>query len=249
MADFKTHISTSTIVGIGYGVGAYFAWEIPFQQCVIAAGLCSVAGMLPDLDSDSGIPVRETVCFLSAVIPALMISRFQALGMSAEEIVFASVLIYIGFRFGVGRIFKRYTVHRGMWHSIPAAMIAGLTTYLVSFSPEFGMRIFKAWAVVMGFLTHLILDEMYSVDLRGQAIPRLKKSFGTALKFFSNSPWGNISTYGKLALLIVIVMGDASVMALFDAQPLELKVLKGRTTEYLGEILPELEQQAESLRR
>lgn len=33
-----------------------------------------------------------------------------------------------------------------------------------------------------GYLTHLILDELYSVDLYGA---KLKKSFGTALTFFS----------------------------------------------------------------
>lgn len=240
MANFKTHISTSTMVGIGYGVGAFFVWDVPVQQCVIAAGLCSVAGMLPDLDSDTGIPVRETLCFLSAIIPALMIPRFQALGMTPEQIVFAAVVIYIGFRFGVGAIFKKYTVHRGMWHSIPAAMTAGLATFLISFSPEFGIRLFKAWAVVMGFLTHLILDEIYSVDLKGRKLPRLKKSFGTALKFFGKSAWGNFSTYAKLAVLVVIAMGDASVMAFFNAQPIDLESLTGTTTEYLGELKNEL---------
>ena len=44
MANFKTHISTSTMLGIGYGIGAYFLWDVPAQHCIIAAGLCSVAG-------------------------------------------------------------------------------------------------------------------------------------------------------------------------------------------------------------
>ncbi len=241
MADFKTHITTSTVIGIGYGAGALLIWDIPFQQCVIAAGLCSVAGMLPDLDSDTGIPVRETLCFLSAVIPAMMIPRFEALGMTPEHIVFASVVIYILFRFVGGKLFKKYTVHRGMWHSIPAAAIAGLATYLISFSPEFGIRIFKAWAVVMGFLTHLLLDELYSVDLKGRTLPRLKKSSGTALKFFSKSAWGNFSTYGKLAILVVIAMGDSNLMSFFDAQPINLQAITAPTSEYLGELGKELQ--------
>jgi membrane-bound metal-dependent hydrolase YbcI (DUF457 family) len=245
MANFKTHISTSTMLGIGYGVGAWFLWDVPLQQCVIAAGLCSVAGMLPDLDSDTGIPVRETLCFLAAVIPALMIPRFHALGLTPEEIVFASVVIYIVFRFGVGAVFRKYTVHRGMWHSIPAAVIAGLATFVISFSPEFGIRLFKAWGVVMGFLCHLILDEIYSVDLKGRKLPRLKKSFGTALKFFGKSAWGNFSTYAKLALLVLICMTDATVMAFFNAQPLKLNVLSRESSEYLGELLPETAKQPE----
>ncbi len=234
MADFKTHISTSTMLGIGYGVGAYFVWDIPAQHCVIAAGLCSVAGMLPDLDSDTGVPVRETLCFLSVLIPVLMIPRFQALGMSAETIVFASLLIYVGFRFGVGKLFKKYTKHRGMWHSIPAAMIAGLATFIVCLSPDLSIRLFKSWAVVLGFMSHLVLDEMFAVDLYGRKL-RVKKSFGTALKFFSKSTWANISTYGKLALLILIILGDAKLMEHFDSKPLDIPVT---AREWIGDFIP-----------
>lgn len=249
MANFKTHISTSTMLGIGYGVGAYFLWDVEASHCIVAAGLCSIAGMLPDLDSDNSVPVRETLCFLSVLIPAMMIPRFRALGMNSEQMVLASAAIYVGFRFGVGKIFRKYTVHRGMWHSIPAAAIAGLVTFLVCMCPEFGVRLFKAWAVIMGFLSHLILDEIYAVDLKGRKLPRLKKSFGTALKFFGKSAWGNFTTYAKLAALVVIVMSDASVMAFFNAQPLELDGIKGTTTEWVGELLPAAEEKIDSFLR
>lgn len=249
MANFKTHISTSTVLGIGYGVSAYFVWDVELTHCIIAAGLCSIAGMLPDLDSDTGVPVRETLCFLSALIPALMIPRFQALGMTPEQIVLAAAVIYVGIRFGVGTIFKKYTVHRGMWHSIPAAAIAGLVTFLVCMCPEYEIRLFKAAAVVLGFLSHLVLDEIYAVDLSGKSMPRLKKSFGTALKFFGKSAWGNFTTYAKLAVLVVIVMGDATVMSWFNAEPLELNSLKESTTEFVGELIPAVEDKVESIMR
>ncbi len=222
MADFKTHISTSTTLGIAYGTGAYFLFNMEAQDCMVAAGLCSLAGMLPDLDSDSGVPVRETLCFVSAVIPMLMVRRFAEMGMSPETMVLAAAVIYVGIRFGVGEIFKRYTVHRGMWHSIPAALIAGMVAFLVCLSNDFGIRMFKAWAVVMGFLSHLILDELYSIDLGGKRI-RIKKSFGTALKFWRhNSLWANISTYGKLIILAFLIAGDATVMKKFNREPIEI---------------------------
>jgi membrane-bound metal-dependent hydrolase YbcI (DUF457 family) len=238
MANFKTHITTSTILGIGYGTSAFLLWDIPAQHCLIAAGLCSVAGMLPDLDSDTGVPVRETLCFLSVLVPMLMLPRFEALGMNAEQIVFASALIYVGFRFGVGEIFKRYTKHRGMWHSVPAAAIAGLATYVVCLSPDTEIRFFKSWAVVIGFLSHLVLDEIYSVDLYGRQI-RIKKSFGTALKLFGPSRWANVTTYAKLLLLIAIVMGDTRFMNYFghEAIAFPLKVPDG-TREWVGELIP-----------
>lgn len=233
MANFKTHITTSTILGIGYGVGSYFLLDVSIEQCLIAAGLCSVAGMLPDLDSDSGVPVRETLCFLSVLIPMLMIPRFKAIGMSPETMVLAGAIIYVGFRFGVGTLFKKYTVHRGMWHSIPAALIAGMVTFLICMCPDLGERLFKAWAVVIGFMSHLILDELYSIDLHGKRI-RIKKSFGTAVKFFSKRRWANISTYGKLILLVVLIMGDAKVMEFFDKEPLQVPTA---AREWIGELV------------
>ena len=186
---------------------------------MVAGALCSVAGMLPDLDHNSGIPLREMLCFVAVLIPMLMLRRFEALGWSPETMVFAAGLLYVFIRFGVGEVFRRYTTHRGMWHSIPAAAIVGLATYLICLSPEFEIRIFKSWAVVLGFVSHLFLDEVYSVDFRGR---RIKKSSGTAMKFYGKKWWPNVSTYGKLVLLLVIVMGDGPLMNHFGHEPLDI---------------------------
>lgn len=212
MAGFKTHITTSTVIGIGYGATAHLAFQVPLEQCMLAAGLCSVSGMLPDLDSDSGIPVRETIGFSAAVVPMLLMDRFKALDFTPSAMVLAGMLIYISIRFGVAEIFKRYTVHRGMWHSIPAAATAGLLAYLLCSDADMRIKLFKSMAVVIGFMSHLILDEIYSIDTT-KGVPRLKKSFGTALKFWSTrSMWANVSTYGKLAILIFAVIGDPMLM-------------------------------------
>jgi len=212
MADFKTHITTSTFVGVAYGAAGYMALGMPLDRCMVSAGLCSVSGMLPDLDSDSGVPVRETMAFAAAVVPMLMLERFEELAFSREQMVLAAMLVYIGVRFGVSEVFKRYTVHRGMWHSIPAALSVGLLAFLICSCHDFNARVFKSSAVFIGFMTHLVLDEMWSVDLQGRALPRFKKSFGSALKFFSKSGWANFSTYGKLAFLVLLAAGDPILM-------------------------------------
>ena len=62
MPGFREHITGSTIVGIGYGTAAWYVGEIPPLTCVLGAGLCSVAGMLPDLDSGPGIPLEADLC-------------------------------------------------------------------------------------------------------------------------------------------------------------------------------------------
>jgi len=211
MADFRTHISTSSFIGIGYGVAGYFGLQAPLSTCILSGGLCSIAGMLPDLDSDSSVPVREITSLAACVVPMLMIDRFQHLGLSYEMMVLAGGLLYFAIRFGIAEIFKRYTVHRGMWHSLPAAATAGLLAFLVCSCDDPMLRWYKAIAVMIGFLSHLVLDELWSIDIRRGRL-RFKKSFGTACKLWSNSTWANISTYGKLILLCVIAFFDPVVM-------------------------------------
>ena len=113
------------------------------------------------------------------------------------------------FRFGFGAIFRKFTKHRGMWHSIPAAAAAGMITYLICLSPGHETRLLKAWSVVLGFLLHLLLDEIYSVDLMGR---RLKKSSGTALKFFGNEYGANFLSYAGLIVLGAMIASDGAIM-------------------------------------
>jgi membrane-bound metal-dependent hydrolase YbcI (DUF457 family) len=211
MAGFKTHITVSTMLGVGYGVAGHFA-GVPLASCMLAGGLCSVSGMLPDLDSDSGVPVRESFAFAAAVVPMLMLDRFQQLGLTHEAMVLAGGLIYIAIRFGVAEIFRRYTVHRGMWHSLPAAAVAGLLAFLICSTEDFGLRVFRSAAVVLGFMSHLALDELYSIELRRGRL-RTKKSFGTAMKLWTHrSLWANVSTYAKLIILLALAFGDPYLM-------------------------------------
>ena len=179
------------------------------ENSILAGGLCAVSGMLPDLDSDSGIPLRETSMFAAAVVPMLMIDRFRDLGLNHEAMALAAMLIYIAIRFIAVEFFKRYTVHRGMWHSVPAAASVGLLAYLIMPCESEAARIYKSSAVVIGFLVHLTMDEIWSIDVRRGF--RLKKSFGTALKFIGNSTLANVSVYAKLILLAYLALGDHDI--------------------------------------
>lgn len=211
MAGFKTHVSFSTLLGAGYGAAAHLGHDVALPSCVLAGGLCSLSGMLPDLDSDSGVPVRETMAFTAAVVPMLMLDRFHQLRMSNESIVLAGGVVYFAIRFGVGWILKRFTVHRGMWHSLPAVAIAGLLAFLICACDDVPLRLFNTGAVMLGYASHLVLDELYSIQWRRGRL-RIKKSFGSALKLWSKSPWATISTYAKLAMLAALATGDPVLM-------------------------------------
>lgn len=243
MAGFKTHITTSTTLGIIYGTAGCLFYNAPVSSCMLAGGLCSVSGMLPDLDSDSGVPVREMTAFGAAVVPMLLIDRFRHFGWSQEMMVFVGGVIYVLIRFGVVELFKKYTVHRGMWHSIPAAAVVGLLAYLVCDTEHETMRGFLTGGVVLGFLSHLVLDEFWSLEVRSGKL-RVKRSFGTALKLWGRDRWGNISVYAKLIVLIFIVMGDPMLMKNFGSYGDELLRLAEDTAPDLFSF-PEAEENSE----
>lgn len=227
MAGFKTHITASGVVGIGYGVAAYALYDTPLSSCVLAAGLCGVSGMLPDIDSGSGRPLRESLAFGAAVVSIMLVSRLQHLGAPSETIVLAGSLVYLLIRFGFAELLKRYTVHRGMFHSLPAAVIAGELAFLLATGTT-ELRIYKAGGVALGYLVHLLLDELYSIEWRRGRL-RLKSSFGTAVKLVSRSWWANGSAYLKLALLTFLALKDPGWTQQFYQQELQKPVQQTAT--------------------
>jgi hypothetical protein len=88
--------------------------------------------------------------------------------------------------------------------------------FLIFDRDDLWLRYYTAGAVLIGFLSHLVLDEIWSISFR-RGLPRLKKSFGTAMKIWGDSLWANVSTYAKLILLTYLVVQDPRWMAQFDA--------------------------------
>ena len=78
-------------------------------------------------------------------------------------------------------------------------------------------RYFKAGGVLLGFMSHLVLDELNSIQWkRGRW--QLKKSFGTALKLWGNNRFANFSTYVKVAVLAFMAFADPIVMEQVELQ-------------------------------
>jgi membrane-bound metal-dependent hydrolase YbcI (DUF457 family) len=112
--------------------------------------------------------------------------------------------MYLAIRFGVAWLFRRLTVHRGMFHSLPAALIAAELVFLADNGPDTPGRMTLAVGVFLGFLSHLVLDELYSVDTRGLKV-RLNKAAGSALKLASRSASATLVTWSLLAGLTYLV--------------------------------------------
>jgi hypothetical protein len=67
------------------------------------------------------------------------------------------------------------------------------------------MRLYKAGAIVIGYFSHLLLDEIWSIEWYHGHL-RLKSSFGTALKLFGKSRWSNLTTYAKLLIFAAMIL-------------------------------------------
>ncbi len=179
MAGFRMHVGTSSVLGVGYAATLHTMYGVPMPTAAVAGALCGVAGMLPDLDSDYGLPLREAMSFAAATIPVLLVNRFESLQLSRDAIVIISIGLYLFVRFGVANMIRKFTVHRGMFHSIPAMLTFGGITYLLTGGSPTNDRYMMAGGVMGGFMSHLILDEIYAVEFKGGRW-RTKKSFGTA---------------------------------------------------------------------
>lgn len=201
MANFNVHLSVAAsssaivaVLGVNLNV-------MDFSHAPWLVFLGIVGGMLPDIDAVNSKPIRllfNVLALLSAtaVLSALKnyVVSYQLFGLAAG--------IYWLTRFLVLASIKRFTVHRGIFHSILALMFFAFLMTCVS-DYAFKQNAVYAWLngffLGFGFLVHLLLDEMYSVDLSNR---RMKKSFGTALKLFN---YKNLPSSALMTLLTIFL--------------------------------------------
>lgn len=211
MAGYREHICVSGALGGAYAVSAVILFGFSAVQASIAAVLAWIAGMLPDLDSESGRPVRELSGVTAALAPLLLYQNASAIGVSGDRAMLFALIAYGAVKYGGALLLSRLTVHRGMFHSIPALLIASEITFLCYHSHDLRVRVLMAVAVGIGFLSHLVLDELYSVQWDGTRV-RLKSSSGTALKFFGTEAIPNGTTLALLLLLTYMSLVHAGVV-------------------------------------
>ena len=196
MADFKTHLSVAGTLSGVLAVGCLQTGLAEPKDALLFFTLGAVGGILPDIDSDHSIPVN--ILFSCLATLAAFFSVFSKIGAySIVESIILWVAVFVIVRYLVFELFKRSTVHRGVFHSLLAAVFfCFLSATLLH--DVFALPSALAWLsscfIVFGYLIHLLLDELYSVDMMGI---RLKKSFGTALKPIS-------FTYLKASIALII---------------------------------------------
>jgi len=188
MADFKTHLGTASVVSMLSATVFYGSGTITPQQVILYFCLGTFSGTLPDIDSDTSTALKNFFNFLGVLLAFLVLfSRIGRLSIIEMMIIWAGIFSLI--RYGIFKIFTRYTVHRGIFHSIPAGLATGLVVCVIG-NQFFHMTPINSWMsgffACLGYISHLVLDEIYSIELSSA---RIKWTFGSACKFFSLDNW------------------------------------------------------------
>ena len=184
MANFKTHLYFGIFVS-GGAVLALKAYDlVPPGQPLVLFALGVTGSVLPDIDTEVSAPGRAFFGVLGAILAfgwiLPLVGHYRTL-----DLALVWFGLFLAVRFLLFETFARFTVHRGIWHSLLAAVFVSLVTVTLTFRLlDQPPRV--AWIaglmVGIGYLAHLCLDELYSVDLYNRQI---RRSFGTALKPFS----------------------------------------------------------------
>ncbi len=202
MANFNTHITVAALGSMTATAACIQKIGVSDHQALILFLLGSLGGMLPDIDSDHSTPAKWFFRLLTFTAMLLVltyaISRFPPLHI-VGYLLATFILVHVI----LAKIIKSITVHRGLFHSVPAAGLLGMAMYFIGHDSFTWSKHFSWMAAAFisgGYLLHLALDELYSVDLLGG---KIKKSFGSAMTLFNpRQKLGYFILYSLLACAV-----------------------------------------------
>ena len=182
MANHQQHTNFSTASGLIFGTLAWYPCGFPAVTCLLAGGLCGMGGMLPDIDIKTSRSYHDCMSITACIAAMLVILKVSTTdGVTGEMLAIIGTMVFLAIKFGIGRLIQSFTAHRGLIHSVPFCILCGEIIFLIT-DGDTASRVLKAAGLSLGFFSHLLLDEIYSVDVV-QGKLNTKKSFGTAIKF------------------------------------------------------------------
>ena len=134
MGNYHQHLVFGYLVALVTGVTGYFLLGFDPVYCILACMLGTFAAILPDLDHDQSTPLKEVFNVAAAIVPFIIFTVLMQQGFT--DMVYLTAIFggaYLFIRIVAIFIFKKLTVHRGMFHSVPAIIIVGQIIYLIYF--------------------------------------------------------------------------------------------------------------------
>lgn len=194
MAGFRAHFTVAAMLGGVTATALLMGGLATPQDLLVGFTAAVVGGMLPDLDSGSSTPLNAAFA-VASILLAFLVVFSQVEHYALAELVVLWLAVYLFLRLVAFRLFTRLTTHRGILHSLPAGVFfASLGAIALALLHDASPR--EAWLaggfLLLGFLSHLVLDEIYSLNLFGLRAPQ---GVGSAMKLFSRSVAATVFMY------------------------------------------------------
>jgi LexA-binding, inner membrane-associated putative hydrolase len=162
-----------------------------------------LGSVLPDIDLKDSRPSRAMFSGLAVFFSfVVLFTLAHRLSVAELWILWLGTLFVV--RYVAHFIFHRMSYHRGIYHSILAGLFFACFTaavFRLLGRPD-GVAWLAGGFMFIGYLVHLTLDEIYSVDVMDT---RVKASFGTALKFIDRKHPGH-STAMAIATIAIFML-------------------------------------------
>lgn len=201
MANFNTHLAIATTISTGVAMIAVSTRLITTADLPWLVFLGALGGMLPDIDASNSKPVKLLFFTLALMAVAAVLQAFKE-SYPPYSLALLVVGTYLFVRHIMFALFNRLTIHRGVFHSLLAAAFFALLMTCISHR-FLHWDVLHAWInglfIALGFIVHLLLDELFSVDLFNA---RMKKSFGSAFKLFNYSSLSASTVMALFTLLL-----------------------------------------------
>ena len=208
MANFNTHLNVATVSSGLASATLLSATHIDFNSALILWFLGIIGGLLPDIDSDNSTSL-DTIFAMFTLAAVLIALRYISEEVFNEirffGLIATTLIVYGIMRFVIRPLFERLTIHRGSCHSLAFLLLSALLTIQLTWRLSYGHiqnpDIFAWYAggfIFLGGFIHLLLDEIYSVDLVNV---KIKRSFGTAMKL------ADFNHKGLTLLILIAIIG------------------------------------------
>ncbi|MCK5810452.1 MAG: metal-dependent hydrolase [Cocleimonas sp.] len=204
MANFNTHI---TVAAVASGLLSTLCLQVGFigaSDALLLTLAGTIGGILPDVDLQRSYPSRIIFSLIGMIVAFLWVFSTKN-KLAIVELWVIGLIIYATIRYPIWMIFHKFTKHRGAFHSLIAAFAFAFFSTAISFN-FYDKTAFVSWLIGLlvfyGFIIHLVLDELYSVDFTNR---RIKRSFGTAMKIVDTKQWASSG------IIFGIAMGSYSL--------------------------------------
>ncbi|MCP4936226.1 MAG: metal-dependent hydrolase [bacterium] len=183
MADFQTHITVGVLTSGVIATVAMAAALVTPSEAVFLTIAGTIGSILPDIDLEGSKQSRTVFASFGMFFAFIALFHYSQF-LSIAELCLLWLAIYIFIRYFLWKLFHEFTVHRGIFHSLIGNIFFGVAGAAIfyNFLEKTDTVAWMGGSIIfIGALTHLLFDELYSIDFAGN---RVKRSFGTAMKLF-----------------------------------------------------------------